>query len=420
MPLNLRDRLGGYSSYHSSSANSYFTDPDLEQRLRDLGYGDYVDANPWRNFEYNESGWQKLLSALGFRTNYDTARENARFQSLEYLSNVNDLAQQNLYNSEDAKVQRMRSAGENPDLLGTGDVANSAGLPEETNNTLPNVADDPIGALSSIGSGLMNAFTGAVGIIQSLAGIKNTRLVNQGLEIGNANDLVTGAKSAVSAVMPDLSEFYDEKGVFQYDRDKFTSKIMASINSMYNPESYDFEGKPITKLGNRMSKKMYNQFFQAASAIAHSAPAKAEGLQSWIDQLKSGSEFVETDSSKYYNYDPSVLYEAFKPLIAARDQLKQDMAKYEADYQSKMTEVGGDYMASLDITGKEQIIEGQQFENISKEYQAVIDRAEGEAMRILQEKADAGDTLAQTMLIVYSATGSFGNLFSQFFKGISF
>lgn len=382
----------------------------LENSLRQQGYGDLVDANPWNDLEYRKSGWQKFLSFLGFRTNYDVAKENQQFQSNEYLSNVQAMAQQNQYNTPSAQAERMREAGMNPDLQGTGDVAGAAGLPEDTNNTLPNTNDTD--QLISFASGLMNAFTGAFGLFQAFGSIKNTHLLNRGLEIKNAQDLVTGAKAAISAVIPDLADMTDGK----YDQSEFTSRIMDSINAMYSPDALDAQGHIMRNKGTRMSRKMYNQFFQAASAIAHSAPTKVEGLKSWIDELKSGSEFAATDSSKFTNADPSFLYDVFKPIIKAQDEIRENKTKFESEYQQRMTDVGGEHMANLDITGKELGVEGQFFENQSKEYQAILDRAKSEALRILEEKADAGNELAQHMLVVYSATGSIGDIFGQFFK----
>lgn len=384
----------------------------LENSLRRQGYGDLVDANPWNNLEYRQSGWQKFLSFLGFRTNYDVAKENQQFQSNEYLANVQAMALQNEYNTPSAQAERMREAGMNPDLQGLGDVAGAAGLPEDTNNTLPNTNDTD--QLMSIASGFMNAFTGAFGLLQAFGSIKNTHLLNRGLEIKNARDLVIGAKTAISAVLPDLVDMTDGK----YDQSEFTSRIMDSINAMYSPDALDAQGNIMRNKGTRMSRKMYNQFFQAASAIAHSAPTKVEGLQSWIDELKSGSDFAATDASKFTNADPSMLYDVFKPIISAQDEIRELKSKYEHDYQQRITDVGGEHMANLDITGKELGVEGQMFDNQSKEYDAIMKRAESEALRILEEKADAGDELARYMLIVYSTTGSIGNVFGQFFGNV--
>lgn len=48
----------------------------------------------------------------------------------DYWNNMKSEARQNEYNSESAKAERMREAGLNPSLLGTGDVSDDVGNPE--------------------------------------------------------------------------------------------------------------------------------------------------------------------------------------------------------------------------------------------------------------------------------------------------
>ena len=105
-------------------------------------YDQLYAANPYRGLTYNKSWWQSLLESMGFRTSYDTWREQAQVNANEYDARIAELMQQNEFNDPSAQAARERLAGINPDLLGIGDVAEAASQAPDPNGMQPNPADD--------------------------------------------------------------------------------------------------------------------------------------------------------------------------------------------------------------------------------------------------------------------------------------
>lgn len=105
-------------------------------------YDKLLASNPYRNLTYKKSWWQRALESLGFRTGYDTWKEQAQVNSAEYDARIMELMQQNEYNDPAAQAARERAAGMNPDLLGTGDVAEAASQAPDPNGMQPNPSSD--------------------------------------------------------------------------------------------------------------------------------------------------------------------------------------------------------------------------------------------------------------------------------------
>lgn len=154
--------------------------------------GDYwsnlVAANPAASLQYHQSGWQKFMSKLGFRTGYDSFLEQQQLQSNEYLAGLMQQYYQEQYNSPANKAQQMRDAGLNPDLLGTEGVENSPGAPVDENPMTSDAfasedAQQVTSALSGFSSMLGSCINGAIGIASSLQGIKSQRLDNAAKEL---------------------------------------------------------------------------------------------------------------------------------------------------------------------------------------------------------------------------------------------
>ena len=83
-------------------------------------YQKLFDNNPYRSSDltYNKSEWQDFLSALGFRTKADAWAESVQENALQWDAGIFQQMFQDEFNDESSKAQRMRDAGENPDLRG--------------------------------------------------------------------------------------------------------------------------------------------------------------------------------------------------------------------------------------------------------------------------------------------------------------
>lgn len=186
------------------------------------GYGDMYDAlfaaNPYRKQTYQQSGWQKLLSSMGFRTGYDDWLDQTSTNIAEWDASIMSMLQQNQYNEPAQQAERMRQAGINPDLLGTGDVA-SAASPMEDPNGMPaqdsNEIGKAAGLLSGFASSCMSAFGLAAQLMKTSSEISSIKAGMQGIELENNNKAVDLIDKIIVGSVP-LSAWSSDTGVDSY------------------------------------------------------------------------------------------------------------------------------------------------------------------------------------------------------------
>lgn len=184
------------------------------------GYGADYDqlfaANPYRNLTYRQTGWQKFLSMLGFRTGYDARVEDAQANAAEYDAGIFSMIQQNQFNDPAAQAQRMRNAGLNPDLQGIGDVAQGASPTEDPNGLTPTTEDvsrvnDVIkGFATTIVSSLtagMSLYKDITAVNQMKTAIDSQNVTLAGQIMGSIDDYILGSISSDAA--KDDASFHD-------------------------------------------------------------------------------------------------------------------------------------------------------------------------------------------------------------------
>lgn len=158
-------------------------------------YDAYYKANPYVNQVYHKTWIDNVFGGI-FRTGYDKWLNEMELASAQYNQGVTDLEQQNIYNSEIAKAQRMRMAGENPDLLGTGDVSDSARPMEDAQDVqIPDSeGSDVLNVVSQVGMTLVDLIPKTLSFMSNLSALKGIRMDNdlKELEFGNnAVDMAT-------------------------------------------------------------------------------------------------------------------------------------------------------------------------------------------------------------------------------------
>lgn len=365
----------------SGVTNIGYADPDLEQMLRDKGYGDLVDANPWKNINYRQSGWQKFVGALGFRTGFDKNVENAQFQSNEYLSNIAALVQQNEYNSEQAKVDRMRGAGLNPDLQGIGDASESAGMPEDTNNILPNDPDDP----TQVANFVMTGITTAMGLAGQIGQLSQLRTAVQSGKIGNARDILSFALDAVIGATPNEMPTDDE----QYGN---------MVNSIFNNVTSSYAGV----LGRRSQR----DFKRAVSSIINGLPTSRDQYMAWRDRMSARQSAFRTASSDMYSETDDILYGISEILNKYSDRAYRKRNENDAamaDLQGTQIQNQQDYADVIDlgaVAGAENAAARQSAQ--ASNFETDLNSVMAEITHFLKGKADKGSWMASAALVVFS------------------
>lgn len=165
-------------------------------------YQQLFDNNPYRSKDltYNKSPWQNFLTALGFRTKADAWEESVQENALQWDAGVYQQMFQDQYNSETAKAQRMREAGENPDLLGTGNVSDASTPFQDPEGINPGESEE--GLPGQIASTVIGAFNSAVGIAMQFAQLSNINQDIEGKGISNAEHMMNIISQRVLGMTP--------------------------------------------------------------------------------------------------------------------------------------------------------------------------------------------------------------------------
>lgn len=139
-------------------------------------YRALYDANPYLNYEYQLGLFDKIGNFFGFRTSEDRTREEYAQRSREYVSQLQSMAREEAYNSEQQQSQRQREAGINPALNGV-----SAGQAAEMNEqpmSLPDIQRNNQDDVNSIFAGFGNVVNTVLGLGSGILGMQGQSSAN--------------------------------------------------------------------------------------------------------------------------------------------------------------------------------------------------------------------------------------------------
>lgn len=275
------------------------------------GYGDQYDQlfanNPYRNLNYNQTGWQRFLSTLGFRTRYDDFREQAEINAQEYDAGIFSMIQQNEFNDPSAQAQRMRNAGMNPDLLGTGDVASGASPADDPNGMPAQDSGDMFGnaisAITTFAGGFSEIIAGAMSMYKNFQDINTTRLENDSLVAGIAEDDVFKAIPAIG---------------FSSDEE---------FANWQNQESARVSSPDFFKLRN-IPKQLQSRYRAVYSRALKDLPTDIARYKSNVERAKLRKEYSMIKGSEWYDTESDdALGAILEPLIGLSDRVTELEAK---------------------------------------------------------------------------------------------
>lgn len=150
-------------------------------------YASQWESNPYANNNREDSVWDRIGNLMGFRTGADKWQDELDVRSQEYDAQLASIVREEEYNSESAKVARMKAAGLNPDLHGLQNASSASEMSEP--ETSPE-SNPEIGSPADL-IGFGANFTSSLGTIaNTLLSLEHSRLVNEGLATQNALDLI--------------------------------------------------------------------------------------------------------------------------------------------------------------------------------------------------------------------------------------
>lgn len=368
--------------------------PDVPKEYEGL-----LNANPYTNLDYKQSGWQKLMSRIGFRTDYDAYKEGMQVQANEYAAGIAQMAFENEFNSPAASAGRMRAAGQNPDLLGTGDVAESASPPDD--NSVPTPSSSDAAQVSGFANMIFSAFSMATGFAKDLKTLHGLQLANDNQEIGNIEGVISTAQDFITQHLPSKMPHSDEDWGNAY------SELIPVMEGSYKPV---------------MSKRMYRRFTSEVSSLWDSLPRDEKAYQMYLSKIKNKQEAHILENSRYYDEQGDVLDLLVKPLVELNDRYIAAMSKRdavgmenEASTEEAASSIG---LPELEVSERaSEARENIQEFNMQRELRSTLSGI----IHSLRQKADSngrGAGFADTMLLVLSVL-SMMNMSSSSTSGVN-
>lgn len=357
------------------------------------GYGSEYDTlfsnNPYRNLSYRKSGWQNLVSALGFRTDADRWLEDAQVNSAEYDAGIYSMMQQNAYNSPEAQANRMRQAGQNPDLLGTGDVAGAASPTEDPNGMSQNVGDE----FSDFGSTIASVFSRAMAVFKDFKSIEQMNTIIDGQNVDNAVKMTGAIDSFIesSLTAEDLIDFETyQNRMHDLGNSEFQESFAQQMGFSKRQKPQYIRLMHDRLLSMATDEKVYNQFKNRISAMAGSKEAET-------------NPFAFGVRGTYEPTGESAVDIMVKGLSRAHKRALEFTAKRDASLsavQSQEAQTLEDMNAGS-ASAKAQITEYNSKKAVAQ-WNAECARIKKDMIRDLERSALSGDWLAKAMLFSWS------------------
>lgn len=317
-----------YSGSHEPASSPVGTVSSVADQVKGTRFEDVLNANPYQDLPRQQTGWDRFVNWLGFRSGYDKAQEQYNLASSEYQAQVAQLASEEQYNSPSAQAMRMRQAGLNPDLTGLSVEPASEFDNQQESPDVSGINElNPLDIISTIGRGFVSTITGTVGLLNDL------NLLNQSRIATDQKDLEFGKQ---------MIDFFEHSNSFMTGLSGNPFNVIVSNLNEHNPSIFH---------SSRMAKR-FNKFRQSAS---DSLLGLTTQYKTYDDFLKHAESFGKSMSQPFFSGFGSLsaydVAQFLKPLSKAQfdlnmAQIKADNAKAYKDYHQNA--VTGDAYAKLD------------------------------------------------------------------------
>lgn len=285
-------------------------------------YDAYFKANPYVNQTYHKTLIDRLFGGI-FRTGYDKWRDEMSVNAAQYNAGIVDMQQQNQYNSEEAKAMRMRAAGENPDLLGTGDVSEAANTnPDPQDAQIPEVDDvaGAFGAITNFVGGFNDIIAGAFSMMKTFQDINFDKVkMNQSVNDLVLDDLFRTIPAAGFENDADFARWYgSESGIFDQDHPEFAERYFKEYNI---PKS--------------VQKRYRDVFLDTLSSL----PLDLKQYSSSVERANLRNQLGMLTQSKFYSEGIDELNDLIGPLVELQDKqrkLEAEIAVLKAQNEKRL------------------------------------------------------------------------------------
>lgn len=284
-------------------------------------------SNPYSSMPRVQTGWDRFVNWLGFRSGYDKAQEQYNLAGAEYNAQLEQLASEEQYNSPLEQAQRMRQAGLNPDLTGVaGEPASTFDNQQERPDVSAGLDLNPLDVVSSIGQGFMSTITGTVALLNDMNLLRQAKIAT------DQKDLDFGKS---------MLQFYKDSASYLEEPDSLDSLSVSQLG----------EKHPTLFHSSRMVRR-FNKFRRSAQDSLLGLTTQYKSYDEFAKYAESlGRSMSQPFFSGFGALSAKDVADFLKPLSRAQldltfAQLKADNAKAYKDYHQNA--VTGDAYAKLD------------------------------------------------------------------------
>ena len=334
--------------------------------------------NPYANFDYKHTWWQKLWEGLGFRSKFDEYRDSMALNANEYESQLLEKAHNEQFDSASSQVQRLREAGINPDISGDVDSGSSSGMEPDPNAPISPGYNDPSGVIEGFANTVLSCFTGAIGLAKdglSLLQMRND--VDSGV-LGNSKSIFDFALESARNFIPEQYPEGDPSWVNRAVDQAFDSTAMF------------------------MSNKQQRMFRRALSSFYSSAPTQAEQWKSWRENLSQKQGWFTESGSEFWSDNDEVLRIITDNLAKYNDRI----LKASKQATALTAENESAYQGALDSALGAEVENATNKRNLhAADIDAILNECLDSIIQDLRDNSESGKRghgLAQAALLMFS------------------
>lgn len=272
-------------------------------------YEAYYAANPYVGQTYKKTLIDRIFGGA-FRTGYDKWRDEMAVNAAQYDAGIVDLQQQNQYNSEEAKAMRMRAAGENPDLLGTADVADAANTnPDPQDAQIPEAETTQMfDLISNVGQTVIDLVPKTMGFITSLKQLKGISMDNDLKELQFGSNAVDFA-----------NKFFSETLTKQDYEDAYST---GNFENLLDAAEKDSDYLVSTFLSSDKARKAFKL---AYGTHARSLIGELSKYNTYDEYEKARKSVNTQRASSYWSADDSMQVKLISALVVPFEQYQKKM-----------------------------------------------------------------------------------------------
>lgn len=272
-------------------------------------YDAYYKANPYVGQTYKKTWIDNVFGGV-FRTGYDKWLNEMQMNAAQYNAGIVDLQMQNEYNSEAARAQRMRAAGENPDLLGTGDVADAASTnPDPQDAQIPEAEGAQVlNIVSQVGMSMVDLIPKTLSFMSNLSSLRGIRMDNDLKELQFGNNAVDFA-----------TKFFTEGITKQDYEDAFAS---GNFENLLDASMKDADYLTSTFLSSPRAQKAFKL---AYGTHARSLVAEMSKYKSYADYEEARKKNLSQRASTFFSDDDETQMELIKSILGPFEKYQKRM-----------------------------------------------------------------------------------------------